>query len=55
MLLFGPLHIIGDATVALEHCEISKMVDTVADIASLDYGLIADRGVALSIDVGMNY
>lgn len=55
ILIYGPIHVLGDFTVSFEHCEFSKFGDVIADIGSLDWGLIADRGVALGMDIGLNW
>lgn len=55
ILIYGPIHVLGDFTVSFEHCEFSKFADVISDIGSLDWGLIADRGVALGMDVGLNW
>lgn len=53
--VYGPLHVLGDTTVVLEHCDLDQYVEVVADIASLDWGLIAERATAISVDALLNY
>lgn len=53
--IYGPFKFVGDFSVSFEHCELSKYMETISNMASLDWGLIADRVTAIGMDAFMNF
>lgn len=46
---------LGDFSVTFEHCNFSEFIQTFANLASLDYGAIAERVTSLAVEIGLNY
>lgn len=42
-LIFDPLHILGDATVAYEMCNIYEDLDKIVGLLSMDWGLLSEQ------------
>ena len=55
VFIYGPLHTFGDAAVSVEHCDLSKYTDLIANLAGLDFGLIGERITSIGLDIGLNW
>ena len=42
-------------SVTFEHCNASEFIDVIGNLASLDYGNIAERVVSLAVEGALNY
>lgn len=52
--VYGPFKMIGDFSVSFEYCDTNQFINTITDMASLDFGAIGERAASVGVDLFMN-